>query len=169
MTYSDIEQLIADNLASGNKIPAVKHREVEFALLNYIQENLFQTGDIKAIKCDVDYLADNFELDGTGKNLRLGWRILLEASGRTLVSLGGGYSLGETGGSKTTTLTAENIPELNVILKRSTNTSGGVGDSLVANVTNNGGTLTAKANASNTPTAINKEMPYFVILYIEKI
>jgi len=72
-TYSDILNLIETNLESGNKIPAVKHREVEIALLDYIQANLSQSGDIKVIKADVTYLNDNFEVNGLGKNLRAGW------------------------------------------------------------------------------------------------
>jgi hypothetical protein len=39
-----------DNLA-WNKIPAVKHRAVELALLDYIQANIAQQGDIKRVKC----------------------------------------------------------------------------------------------------------------------
>ena len=37
MTYSEIQNLIDTNLASDTKIPALKHREVEHALLDYIQ------------------------------------------------------------------------------------------------------------------------------------
>ena len=74
-TYTDIQDLINANLASGNKIPALKHREVEHALLNYIEANLFQAGDIKRIKCDLIYLTAHFEVDGLGKNFRLGWAI----------------------------------------------------------------------------------------------
>jgi len=74
-TYADIFDLIDTNLASGNKIPASKHREVEHALLDYIQANLSQSGDIKRVKCDITYLNDNFDVNGLGKNLRLGWAI----------------------------------------------------------------------------------------------
>ena len=75
MTYSEIFDLIDTNLASGNKIPALKHREVEHALLDYIQANLSQSGDIKRIKCDITYLNENFEVDGLGKEFtfRLGY------------------------------------------------------------------------------------------------
>jgi hypothetical protein len=45
MTYAEIQTLIADNLADGTKIPAVKHR-AELALLT-IQANLSQQG----VKC----------------------------------------------------------------------------------------------------------------------
>jgi len=107
MTYSEIQTLIDTNLASGNKIPATKHREVEHALLDYIQANLSQSGDIKRVKCDLTYLTANFEVDGLGKNLRLGWAICNgnngtdDLSGRVGVGYGIGYStLGQIGGSK---------------------------------------------------------------------
>ena len=107
MTYSDIYDLITTNLASGNKIPAVKHREVEFALLDYIQANLAQSGDVKRVKCDLTYLNDNFDVNGLGKNLRLGWQICNgnngtdNLAGRVGIGYGLGYStLGGLGGSK---------------------------------------------------------------------
>jgi hypothetical protein len=106
-TYANILELINDNLVSGSKIQAVKHREVEIALLNYIQENLSQSGDIKAIKCDLAYLNSNFEVNGLGKNLRSGWAICNgnngtdNIAGRTIIGQGIGYStLSGTGGSK---------------------------------------------------------------------
>lgn len=107
MTYTEINDLIDLNLASGGKIPALKHREVEHALLDYIQANLSQTGDIKRVKCDLTYLTDNFEVDGLGKNLRLGWAICNgnngtdDLAGRVGIGYGIGYSvLGQIGGSK---------------------------------------------------------------------
>ena len=75
MTYQDILDLINANLASGSKIPAVKHREVETALLDFIQSNVAQQYDIKAIYANSTYLGDNFEANGLGKNLRTGWAI----------------------------------------------------------------------------------------------
>jgi hypothetical protein len=99
MTYSEIITLIETNLASGGQIPAVKHREVEKAILDFAQESASQSGDVKAIRCDVTYLNDNFEVNGTGKNLRLGWKIVSDLSGRIIVGYGAGYSLAQTGGS----------------------------------------------------------------------
>ena len=106
MNYSEISNLIDTNLASGNKIPAAKHREVEHALLDYIQTNLSQSGDIKRVKCDLTYLTANFEVDGLGKNLRLGWAICNgnngtdNLAGRVGIAYGLGYStLGAIGGS----------------------------------------------------------------------
>lgn len=115
MTYSDIFDLIKINLASGNKIHAVKHREVEFALLDYIQANLAQSGDIKRVKCDLTYLNDNFDVNGLGKNLRLGWQICNgnngtdNLAGRVGIGYGLGYStLGGIGGSKDAVVVSHN-------------------------------------------------------------
>lgn len=106
-TYTDIKDLIDDNLASGTKIPAIKHREVEMALLDYIQANLAQSGDIKIINCDLAYYTANFEVNGLGKNLRAGWAVCNGANGtpniagKVVVGYGLGYStFGATGGSK---------------------------------------------------------------------
>jgi Microcystin-dependent protein len=115
MTYAQIHDLITDNLESNTKIPASKHREVEYALLDYIQANLAQSGDIKLIKCDVDYLNANFEPTGLGKNLRLGWAIcngnihsgqqVENLAGRTVIGWGGSFStFGAEGGSPDTVL-----------------------------------------------------------------
>lgn len=106
MNYSEILDLINSNLASGQKIPAIDHREVEIALLDYIQSNLFQTGDIKVIKCDATYLSDNFEADGLGKNLRLGWAICngnngtVNLIGKVPIHYSGDFPLGTSGGNK---------------------------------------------------------------------
>jgi len=107
MTYQDIFDLIDNNLASGNKIPATKHRQVEHALLDYIEANLFQSGDIKRIKCDLAYYTANFETNGLGKNLRLGWAQCNgnngtdDLTGRVGIGYGLGYStFGAVGGSK---------------------------------------------------------------------
>ena len=105
-TYNEIIDLINLNLASGTEIPAVKHREVEIALLNFIQSNLSQSGDIKVIKADATYLANNFEVDGLGKNLRAGWAICNgnngtdNLQGRVPIHYSRDFPLGTSGGSK---------------------------------------------------------------------
>lgn len=107
MTYSEIEDLINANLASGIKIPAVDHREVEMALLNYINDNLPKQFDIKYIYADSTYLGANFETNGLGKNLRLGWAICNgnnatpNIGGRMIMTYGGDFTtLNAVGGSK---------------------------------------------------------------------
>ena len=105
MTYQDILDLINANLASGSKIQAVKHREVEKALLDFIQSNV-QQYDIKAIYANSTYLGNNFESNGLGKNLRAGWAICNgnngtpNLSGRVLIHYSADFPLGTVGGSK---------------------------------------------------------------------
>jgi len=108
MTYSEIEDLIENNLASGIKIPAVDHREVEMALLNYINDNLPKQFDIKWIYVDSVYLGNNFEVNGLGKNLRLGWALVNgnngtppNSAGKMFMNYGGDFTtLNQIGGSK---------------------------------------------------------------------
>jgi len=170
MTYEQISELIDINLASGQKIPALKHREVEHALLDYIQANLAQSGDIKRIKCDLAYYTANFEVDGLGKNLRLGWAQCNgnngtdDLTGRVGIGYGLGYStFGAPGGSKDAVL----VEHSHGIKYAST--SGGtkypetpyIGDTIGGDMQ---GTSTVGVSG------IDKNMqPYIVQLYIMKL
>jgi hypothetical protein len=171
MTYSQLQTLINSNLASGTKIPAVKHREVELALLDYIQANLSQSGDIKTIKADNTYLNDNFDVNGLGKNLRLGWALCNgnngtpNITGRVIVGHGLGYStLGATGGSKDAVVVSHShtLSKFNP-----TNGSGTVYNfDSVGDREHYGLTSTEVAGVSGT----DKNMqPYIVQLYIMKL
>jgi len=170
MTYSEIFDLIDINLASCQKIPALKHREVEHELLDYIQANLAQSGDIKRIKCDLAYYTENFEVDGLGKNLRLGWAQCNgnngtdDLTGRVGIGYGLGYSIfGAHGGSKDAVL----VEHSHGIKYAST--SGGtkypetpyIGDTI-------GGDMQGTSTVGVSGT--NKNMqPYIVQLYIMKL
>jgi len=170
-TYADIFDLIDANLASGNKIPASKHREVEHALLDYIQANLSQSGDIKRVKCDITYLNDNFDVNGLGKNLRLGWAICNgnngtdNLAGRVGIGYGIGYSsLGAIGGSKDAVV-VEHSHSYNSI-----NNSGkavlqfdSVGDK-------EGASYLASTTGTSGVSGTDKNMqPYIINLYIMKL
>lgn len=170
MTYSDINDLIDINLASGNKIPAIKHREVEHALLDYIQQNLSQSGDVKRVKCDLTYLNANFEVNGLGKNLRQGWAICNgingtdNLAGRVGVGYGLGYStLGQIGGS-----TDAVVVEHSHSIKYAANSTGTkypetpyIGDTI-------GGTM--QGTELTGVSGVNKNMqPYIINLYIMKL
>lgn len=168
MTYQDILDLINANLASGSKIQAVKHREVETALLDFVQSNVAQQYDIKAIYANPTYLGDNFDSNGLGKNLRTGWAICNgknstpNIGGRVIVSYGGAFTtLNATGGSKDA-----------VVVAHSHSIATSPNDSI--------GYVTAKASSSTDGTAINtnsvgesglnKNMqPYIVLVYIMKL
>lgn len=170
-TYSEISDLIDINLANGTKITAVKHREVEHALLNYIQSNLSQTGDIKRVKCDITYLNDNFEVDGLGKNLRLGWAICNgnngtdNLAGRVGVGYGLGWSvLGQIGGEQNHTLTIDEIPSHTHTIAKATNDTDGTTLS-----PGNGSSGTVTSNATGGGNAHNNMQPYIINLYIMKL
>jgi hypothetical protein len=169
-TYSEINDLIDNNLASGTKITAAKHREVEHALLDYIQNNLSQSGDIKAIKADITYLNANFETNGLGKNLRLGWAICNgnngtdNLTGRVGVGYGIGYSLGVTGGSKDAVVVAHSHGLSQI--KNHTNNFGVNGFFDQAN----GGASTSYTTDATGVSGTDKNMqPYMVQLYIMKL
>jgi hypothetical protein len=173
-TYTEILDLINNNLPSGSKIPATKHREVEIALLDFIQQNLSQTGDIKAIKCDITYLNANFETNGLGKNLRSGWAICNgqngtdNIAGRTIIGQGIGFStLSGLGGSATHTLTIDELPAHTHAFDGSVNTSGGSGQKVVNNATDNTADVVSKATGAGTPH--NNMQPYIILVYIMKL
>ena len=168
MTYQDILDLINLNLASRSRIPAVKHREVETALLDFIQSNVAQQYDIKAIYANSTYLGENFDSSGLGKNLRTGWAICNGNNGtpnisnRVIVSYGSDFpTLNAVGGSKDAIVVAH---------------SHGIATAPKTDV----GYVTAQAASSTGGTAINtnsvgesgvnKNMqPYIVLVYIMKL
>lgn len=168
MMYQDVFDLIDLNLASGAKIPAVKHREVEHALLDYIESNLFQSGDIKRVKCDLAYLQANFESDGLGKNLRLGWAICNgnngtdNLSGRVGVGYGLGYStLGGVGGSKDAVVVSHSHTYLKAIVGRGYDTQ---------NDDTPLGSVVSENTSTEGVSGIDRNMqPYIINLYIMKL
>ena len=178
MDYATLFALIDSNLASGTKIPAIKHREVEHALLDYIEANLFQSGDIKRIKCDLAYYTANFETNGLGKNLRLGWAQCNgnngtdDLTGTVGVAYGLGYStFSGVVGSNTVTIPSSAIPKIDVTLPVSDADNGG-GSKVYVMATDlqAAGTHTYAASAGNaSPTALNIMQKGVINLYIMKL
>ena len=167
MAYTDILNLINSNLASGQKIPAIDHREVEIALLDYIEANLFQSGDIKVIKCDATYLSENFEVNGLGKNLRTGWAICngnngtVNLVGRVPIHYSADFPLGTSGGSKDAVLVAHTH-------SISTSPNDALGYVTAKTSSSTGGTPIQTASAGESGT--NKNMqPYLSMVYIMKL
>ena len=174
-TYQQVSDLINQNLASGIRIQANKHREVEFALLDFSNQNSAQQYDIKAIYANSTYLGDNFDSNGLGKNLRTGWAICNgknstpNIGGRVIVSYGGAFTtLNATGGSATTTV---NYPISGYGL--GANTDGApAGLVLVSSGQNeNKEILESVKKAASAPnsTEINNLQPYIVLVYIMKL
>ena len=178
-TYQEIHDLITENLASGKEIPASKHRDVEYALLDYIQLNLAQQGDIKAIKCDVSYLNANFEVSGLGKNLRAGWAICNgnihngfqtdNISGKTIVGYGNSFALNQEFGSSDTVLVSHSHTSTG-----NTNLDTGSSDGVVRQRAGaqNGGTglrIDTTISTEGVSGAGKNYQPSVIKLYIQKI
>ena len=169
MTYQDILDLINANLASGSKIPAAKHRAVETALLDFIQSNVAQQYDIKAIYANSTYLGDNFESNGLGKNLRTGWAICNgnngtpNLQGRVLIHYSADFPLGTVGGSKDAVVVEHTHLIDQVFNEHSEGTKVGSG----------GGTVEGVGTQSVQTTGVsgtNKNMqPYLATVYIMKL
>ncbi len=175
-TFTEINDLIDANLASGTKITAIKHREVEHALLNYIQVNLSQSGDIKVIKCDIAYLNANFEVDGLGKNLRLGWAICNgnngteNIGGRTIIGYGTGYStFSAIGGNKDAVVVAHShtvTPDTNYGLDAGDGVSRRRTDYISAGINS---PISVTVNTTGVSGTDKNLQPYIVELYIQKL
>ena len=169
MTYQDILDLINANLASGSKIQAVKHREVETALLDFIQSNVAQQYDIKAIYANSTYLGNNFESNGLGKNLRTGWAICNgnngtpNLQGRVLIHYSADFPLGTVGGSKDAVV----VEHTHLIDQVFNEHADG------AKVGSGGGTVEGVGTQSVQTTGVsgtNKNMqPYLATVYIMKL
>jgi hypothetical protein len=171
MTKQQIADLISINLISGSKIPALKHREVEYALLDAIFSVGFVTGDIKEVDCTNQYIIDNFEANGLGKNERTGWAICngnngtTDRNGRVSMPYGSGYLTMRTlGGSADAVLVSHSHPNS---LFNPANGSG-----FIYNFDSVGDKEHYGQKATETvgETATNKNLqPYIVTLFIQKI
>lgn len=170
MNRSDIQVLI-DAIQDGVPNTALKVRTV----LNAIADGTAQTGDLQEIDVTNAYLLANFDVTGLGTNERLGWAICNGNNGTRIrngrVSIG--YdpvnypTLGATGGSKTHTLTVNEIPAHNHIIKASVNTSGGAGSNSVSNISNNAADMQTNSQGGGQPHNIMQ--PYMVTLIIMKL
>lgn len=117
-TYNEIQDLINEKLASFSKIPASYHREVEFALLNYINDNLPKRGDIKHIFVTEEEFGEQFDNTGLGIGIRQGWALIngnngtpANAEGSFFLNFGGEYTaLNAYGGERFHTLEVWELP-----------------------------------------------------------
>ena len=172
-TYQQVSDLINQNLASGIRIQASKHREVEFALLDFSNQNSAQQYDIKAIYANSTYLGDNFDSNGLGKNLRAGWAICNgknstpNIGGRVIVSYGGPFTtLNATGGEKEHTLTESEMPshthDIDLVDESGSGAPAGGNPAGVSN-----GTGKTKSQGGGVPFSIMN--PYRVVHYIQYV
>jgi len=173
MTKQEIADLISINLVSGSKIPASKHREVEYALLDAIFSIGFLTGDIKEVDCSNEYIINNFEPTGLGKNQRLGWAICngqngtTDRNGRVSMPYGDSYlTMRSEGGSADAILPlhSHTYSQLRRDQEVSTNGSG------VTAINKDPNSNLTVETSSVGESAVNKNLqPYIVTLFIQKI
>ncbi len=165
MTRDDI-QLLIDAIADSTPNTALKVRTV----LEAIADGTGVSGDIKEIDVPTAYITTNFDVTGLGTNERLGWAICngnngtRNRSGRVPVAYSSSdvtfSTLGATGGEKTHTLTASEIPALPPIPQfiGDTDRGGSASNYSLDNSTSFGG---------GQPH--NNMQPYIVSLFIQKL
>jgi hypothetical protein len=200
-TREQLLSLITDKLADQSIITALEHRELETAIVNAIYG---QVGDIKEIACTQQYITDNFEPssnvinEGLGKisGERYGWAICNGKNGtidkRGRVGVGynpadGDFStLGNTSGTKTVTLTEQQMPPHRHKFSDDTNgptntlrsnndiipfftspinagiSANGLGTGQIYQTSRTGG-------SSNVTQAHNNLQPYTVTLFIQRV
>ena len=168
MRKQDLQNLVDANLASGSQILAVKHREVETALINEIAI-LYE---VKELDCPDAFRTANFDGTGLGINLMVGWAICNGAngtknrSGRTSI----GYdatnyaTLGAVGGSKDAVVVSHNHDEY------ASQTPTGGTSGIISSPTALGSGVTYLKTSTEGVSGVDKNMqPYIVTLFIQRI
>lgn len=127
-----------------------------------INSNAFQF-EVKTLLVEQSYIDDNF--DGLiGKNLCLGWRIANELHGLVTIGQGVDYPVGGYGGSKTHTLTINEIPSHDHDIPKATSDTDGLA---LSPGTNASGFI--KTATKGGGQAHNNMQPYLVALKIVKL
>lgn len=173
MNKQQITDLISANLISGSKIVALKHREVEYALLDAIFTVGFVVGDIKEVDCTNQYIIDNFETNGLGKNARLGWAICngnngtTNRNGRVSMPYGASYLIMRAEGGSADAIIPSHSHTYSQLRRDQEVSTNGSGVTAINKDPNSNLT----ENTSTTgESAINKNLqPYIVTLFIQKL
>lgn len=154
--------------------------------LNTLQE-FWLTGDIKEVDCSAEYIDDNFDSTGLGKNERIGWAICngLNGTKNRGGRVGIGYStvtvdpidnvwentynnIGATGGEKKHTLTIYEIPQHDHTVRKDGFLNKGAGDG--SNVIGSEfGANQLKTGFAGGGQAHENRMPFIVTLFIQKL
>ena len=195
LTEQQLRDLISINLQTGSKITAIKHKEVENALVDAIfslsstYNNFANTEalpyEVKQIDMPQNILTNYFDIDisqtntwGKGKTGTVfsSWAICngnnttQNRMGKTPIGYGGGYTLGATGGSKDAVVVEHVHPST---MSHNTGYPGGVqvnpGKRVETIAAGNGEQITATIGSSGE-SGLNKNMqPYIVTLFIQRI
>lgn len=122
MTYAEIYALIDANLEDDTRIVAAKHREVEHALLDYIQASLQKSKQLIPMNVNLAFITANTDGTGLGINEMAGYALCNgqngtpDLGGTGLIHFGVGYNDGITyglssrGGLSKVTLNMDQIP-----------------------------------------------------------
>ncbi len=104
MTKQEILDLITNNIASNSNILAVELRQVLVSLL----DSTYLPYETRELDCPQQFIDDNFNEDGLGINLMVGWEII-DKDGRFVFSYGDGFSdIAYTGGSRDAVVVSHN-------------------------------------------------------------
>jgi len=190
ITYTSVWNIILDKLAPGTNITALKHQDVEKALLDFT-ESQWLPGDIKEVDCTNQYITDNFDSNGIGKNERVGWAICngynnltRNRTGRVSVAYGAtalsgaqvftsvGTSINAPvlGGSKDAVVVAHTHT---ATMSHNTNYNGGTienpGRRVTSTSSGNGEIITATIGSTGVSGIGENMPPYIVTLFIQKL
>jgi hypothetical protein len=120
--------------------------------------------EVKTLLVNQSYINDNFETNGIGKNLCLGWRIADELSGLVTIGQGVGYPVGSYGGEEKHTLTIPELPSHDHDIPKATSDADGLAFSPGTNASG-----FIKTVAKGGGQAHNNMQPYLVALKIVKL
>jgi len=179
ITTVRVGELPANNITLESKIAHEIESNLNQAtvqgLVNFLQPYIgtFQF-EIKQLDVTTQYITDNFDASGLGTNIMLGWAICNGSNGtknrdgRVGISYGTSNNvLGQTGGSTTHALLANQIPPLQVPYTGSNDDNGGEG---VYIVTSGSQPNTVKyLTTQGSGTAHNIMQPFIVQLFIMKL
>lgn len=185
LTEQQLRDLISINLQTGSKITAIKHKEVENALVDAIFNlsttfNNFVTTEalpyeVREIDMPNNSITLYFEPDGRGKMSGIfeKWAICngqngtQARAGKTPIGYGGGYVLGQTGGSETHKLTKQEMPIHSHSEVAPDGDSSHPGGSSGYSRPNGSQTLQSGPEGGDQPH--NNMQPYIVTLFIQRI
>lgn len=143
--------------------------------INSVRTEPWQTGDIKEVDCTPQYIIDNFEVDGLGKNERQGWAICngnngtKNRTGRVGIAYGTTYpTIGATGGTSTHILSVAELPPHHHRVPTDGYTRG-TGGSNTPVPSNGFDDFAVDTLNTGSGAAHNNMQPYIVTLVIQKI
>lgn len=131
-----------------------------------INSSAFQF-EVKTLLVNQSYIDDNFNNLGIGINLCVGWRIANELNGLVTIGQGVGNPVGSFGGSKTHTLTINEMPSHDHDVTGSNDDSGDPGNLFITSPSESNGVRKVGSKGGGQPH--NNMQPYLIALKIIKL